>query len=76
MTQDLHGRYIGRKCFASINVQGTCDASDQFTSTSAESAEWPGSVHDVRCPGEEVEREEIERERETFCHGTKGPCAF
>lgn len=42
----LHGdEYICRKGYASINVQATCDASEKFTSISAE---WPGSVHDAR----------------------------
>lgn len=42
----LHGdEYICRKGYPSINVQGTCNALEQFTSISAE---WPGSVHDSR----------------------------
>ncbi|KAJ8967661.1 hypothetical protein NQ314_002696 [Rhamnusium bicolor] len=42
----LHGdEYINRKGYATINVQATCNAAEQFTSISAE---WPGSVHDAR----------------------------
>lgn len=41
-----HGdEYICRKGYASINVQATCNALEQFTSINAE---WPGSVHDSR----------------------------
>lgn len=42
----VHGdEYINRKGYASINVQATVNANEQFTSVSAE---WPGSVHDAR----------------------------
>lgn len=42
----LHGdEYINRKGHVTINVQGTCDALERFTSVGAE---WPGSVHDAR----------------------------
>ncbi|XP_046688202.1 putative nuclease HARBI1 [Homalodisca vitripennis] len=43
---NLHGdEYVNRKGCITINVQGTCDALERFTSISAE---WPGSVHDAR----------------------------
>ena len=42
----LHGdEYICRKGLATLNVQATCDASERFTSVSAN---WPGSVHGSR----------------------------
>ena len=42
----LHGdEYICRKGLATINIHSTCDASELFTSVSAN---WPGSAHDSR----------------------------
>lgn len=42
----VHGdEYVNRKGYASINVQATVNANEEFTSLSAE---WPGSVHDAR----------------------------
>nr|CAI5845074.1 unnamed protein product [Callosobruchus analis] len=41
-----HGdEYYNRKGYYSINVQATCNAKEEFTSTDAE---WPGLVHDSR----------------------------
>lgn len=37
--------YCNRKGYTSINVQTTCNSSEQFTSVDAT---WPGSVHDSR----------------------------
>jgi hypothetical protein len=43
---NVHGdEYINRKGYASINVQATVNADEEFTSVCAE---WPGSVHDAR----------------------------
>ena len=36
---------ICRKGLATLDVQATCDASERFTSVSAN---WPGSVRDTR----------------------------
>ena len=42
LKQGLHGdEYICRKGLATLNVQATCDASERFSSVSAN---WPGSV--------------------------------
>ena len=41
----LHREYICHYGLATLNAQATCDASERFTSVSAN---WPGSVHDSR----------------------------
>lgn len=56
--------YVCRKGYPSINVQATCNASEQFTSICAE---WPGSVHDSRIWRQSEVRNIISKADGTAC---------
>lgn len=61
--------YINRKGFASINVQATCNAKEQFTSVEAS---WPGSVHDNRIWRNSSVRKVLSEYKNTVLLGDEG----
>ncbi|XP_050303725.1 putative nuclease HARBI1 [Anthonomus grandis grandis] len=61
--------YVNRKCFASINVQVTCDQNSVITSIDAS---WPGSVHDTRIWKNSAVCEIMKKTRNTILLGDSG----
>jgi hypothetical protein len=66
----LHGdEYINRKNKPTLNVQGTCDSKEMFTSVDVS---WPGSVHDARIWKNSQVREVMRTTRNTVLIGDDG----
>lgn len=56
--------YVNRKGKITINVQGTCDAAEKFTSIDAQ---WPGSVQDSRIWRQSIIQETLRQYDGTYC---------